>query len=263
MRMSCIVIAVLMLCGSTFAVNDLNESFDGAFDLATWGGTGGSNTSFSATSLDFAGAGGNYLTQDYTEIGSSGSWVMKTVWTGIAKTTTSGSAQVNQWLDVDNSGGASDFRVLMGQNGTGNVDMSGQIWDGSSTTISLAVPNVDLGATLPSNYTTWLEFTVNGPGDWQMDYYYDSGSGKTFIGSFADEDLTNSVRLKPLNEFRCLFEEPGEFLLIQAEEITERAPSFLYREQRIKKLGVWMRVIPHQYEQHAHKFQCFFICRDI
>ncbi|MCF7958078.1 MAG: histidinol-phosphatase [Phycisphaerae bacterium] len=31
-----------------------------------------------------------------------------------------------------------------------------------------------------------------------------------------------SVRLKPLNEFRCLFEEPGEFLLIQAEEITER-----------------------------------------
>jgi hypothetical protein len=30
------------------------------------------------------------------------------------------------------------------------------------------------------------------------------------------------VRLKPLNEFRCLFEEPGRFLLIQAEEITQK-----------------------------------------
>jgi len=31
-----------------------------------------------------------------------------------------------------------------------------------------------------------------------------------------------SVRLKPLNEFRCLFEETGKFLLIQAEEITDK-----------------------------------------
>jgi hypothetical protein len=29
------------------------------------------------------------------------------------------------------------------------------------------------------------------------------------------------VRLKPLNEFRTLFEEPGRFLLIQSEEITD------------------------------------------
>ena len=30
------------------------------------------------------------------------------------------------------------------------------------------------------------------------------------------------IRLKPLNEFRCLFEEPDRFLLIQGEEITEK-----------------------------------------
>jgi hypothetical protein len=30
------------------------------------------------------------------------------------------------------------------------------------------------------------------------------------------------VRLKPLNEFRSLFEEPGRFLLIQSEEITDK-----------------------------------------
>lgn len=33
-------------------------------------------------------------------------------------------------------------------------------------------------------------------------------------------DCNSQVRLKPLNEFRCLFEEPGRFLLIEAEEIT-------------------------------------------
>jgi len=32
------------------------------------------------------------------------------------------------------------------------------------------------------------------------------------------------VRLKPLGEFRCLFEEPNKFLLIQAEEITGKKP---------------------------------------
>lgn len=35
---------------------------------------------------------------------------------------------------------------------------------------------------------------------------------------------TIQVRLKPLGEFRCLFEESGKFLLIQAEEITGKKP---------------------------------------
>lgn len=39
------------------------------------------------------------------------------------------------------------------------------------------------------------------------------------------EDETLKVRLKPLNEFRSLFEEPGRFLLIQGEEITDRYTS--------------------------------------
>ncbi len=32
----------------------------------------------------------------------------------------------------------------------------------------------------------------------------------------------NRVRLKPLSEFRSLFEEPGKFLLVQSEEITDK-----------------------------------------
>jgi len=31
------------------------------------------------------------------------------------------------------------------------------------------------------------------------------------------------VRLKPLSECRCLFEQPGRFLLIPSEEITDKA----------------------------------------
>ena len=35
-------------------------------------------------------------------------------------------------------------------------------------------------------------------------------------------DGDEQVRLKPLGEFRTLFEQPGHFLLIQGEEITDR-----------------------------------------
>jgi hypothetical protein len=34
---------------------------------------------------------------------------------------------------------------------------------------------------------------------------------------------SHEIRLKPLNEFRKLFEEPGKFLMIQGEEISDRA----------------------------------------
>ena len=40
-------------------------------------------------------------------------------------------------------------------------------------------------------------------------------------GDPAGEDY--AVRLKPLNEFRCLLEERGKFILIQAEEISDRS----------------------------------------
>jgi len=37
---------------------------------------------------------------------------------------------------------------------------------------------------------------------------------------------SHEVRLKPLNEFRKLVEEPGQFLMIQGEEISDRAEGF-------------------------------------
>ena len=44
-----------------------------------------------------------------------------------------------------------------------------------------------------------------------------------FGGKWIEQQPITSgrqVRLKPIDEFRCLFEEPGRFLLIEAEEIT-------------------------------------------
>jgi hypothetical protein len=49
------------------------------------------------------------------------------------------------------------------------------------------------------------------------------------------------VRLKPLNEFRSLFEEPGKFLLVPAEEITH---SFAKRPIHINGINLRDRVQP-------------------
>jgi hypothetical protein len=45
--------------------------------------------------------------------------------------------------------------------------------------------------------------------------------GERWVGQRTAANGTPQVRLKPLNEYRTLFEEPGRFLLIQAEEITD------------------------------------------
>jgi len=44
-----------------------------------------------------------------------------------------------------------------------------------------------------------------------------------WIETRKDEKGQTEVRLKPLSELRCLFEQPEQFLLIQSEEITEKA----------------------------------------
>jgi len=58
------------------------------------------------------------------------------------------------------------------------------------------------------------------------------GGGQVFnkyLNRFGDKwverrtvDGKLQVSLKPLNEFRCLFEDPGRFLLLEAEEITQK-----------------------------------------
>ncbi|MHC4618209.1 MAG: hypothetical protein ACYTEQ_10705 [Planctomycetota bacterium] len=58
------------------------------------------------------------------------------------------------------------------------------------------------------------------------------GGGEVFhkyLERFGDKwveqrivDGQQQVRLKPLSEIRCLFEEPGRFLLVEAEEITQK-----------------------------------------
>ncbi|HOE95159.1 MAG TPA: hypothetical protein PLS90_06490 [Candidatus Sumerlaeota bacterium] len=49
--------------------------------------------------------------------------------------------------------------------------------------------------------------------------------GKDWVETDAADDAStfSRVRLKPLHEFRALFEEPGRFLLINSEEITDRS----------------------------------------
>ncbi len=47
--------------------------------------------------------------------------------------------------------------------------------------------------------------------------------GDGWVETRQNDKGETEVRLKPLTEYRCLFEQPGRFLLIQSEEISEKA----------------------------------------
>ena len=47
--------------------------------------------------------------------------------------------------------------------------------------------------------------------------------GKEWVQTRTNDKGQTLVRLRPLSEFRCFFEQPEQFLLIQSEEITEKA----------------------------------------
>ncbi len=47
--------------------------------------------------------------------------------------------------------------------------------------------------------------------------------GHDWVDTQKNDKGETEVRLKPLTEYRCLFEQPGQFLLIQSEEITDKA----------------------------------------
>lgn len=67
----------------------------------------------------------------------------------------------------------------------------------------------------------WLELITNRP----IAALALSKYQKKFGGLWVEQRQQNgrsSVRLKPLGEFRHLFEEPGRFLLVQSEEITDK-----------------------------------------
>ncbi|MBP7052579.1 MAG: hypothetical protein KBE65_16330 [Phycisphaerae bacterium] len=55
-----------------------------------------------------------------------------------------------------------------------------------------------------------------------MDQYL-AQFGNRWVETRKKEDGKTEVRLKPLSEYRCLVEEPGRFLLIQSEEISDKA----------------------------------------
>jgi hypothetical protein len=66
----------------------------------------------------------------------------------------------------------------------------------------------------------WINVISNKGGITAFDKYL-----KRFGPAWVEQRKENErrlVRLKPLNEFRCLFEEPSRFLLIPSEEITDR-----------------------------------------
>jgi hypothetical protein len=52
---------------------------------------------------------------------------------------------------------------------------------------------------------------------------YRAKYGEEWVETRENEKGQTEVRIKPLSECRCLFEQPGEFLLIQSEEITDKA----------------------------------------
>jgi hypothetical protein len=66
----------------------------------------------------------------------------------------------------------------------------------------------------------WINATNNRGGERALKKYLDR-FGSKWVETRTSEGA-RQVRLKPLNEFRSLFEEPDRFLLIQAEEITDQ-----------------------------------------
>jgi hypothetical protein len=52
---------------------------------------------------------------------------------------------------------------------------------------------------------------------------YRARFGDGWVETRKNEKGETEVRLKPLTEYRCLFEQPGQFLLMQSEEITDKA----------------------------------------
>ncbi len=66
----------------------------------------------------------------------------------------------------------------------------------------------------------WIDAQTNRGGAAALENYR-----KRFGDSWVEQRSENGkalVRLKPLNEYRFLFEEPGRFLLLQSEEISDR-----------------------------------------
>lgn len=66
----------------------------------------------------------------------------------------------------------------------------------------------------------WIDAADNRGGEAALDKYLDRFGQEWVEQRVIDDRL--QVRLKPLSEFRCLFEAPDHFLLIQAEEITDK-----------------------------------------
>lgn len=66
----------------------------------------------------------------------------------------------------------------------------------------------------------WIDITHKRAGEKSFKEYLQR-FGQDWVET-RTADGVKQIRLKPLSEFRPLFEEPGKFLLIQAEEITQR-----------------------------------------
>lgn len=190
MKLQIMILLVCVFVLPAYAVINSNESFDGAFDQVGLWNEWGTN-SFSATTYDLSGVnpGGEFhgtYQNDWNTNGSGGSWSMETVWTNLFYT---GDAQGDNEITTKvklNSGFDTDFRFFSVLTTTG-LSLRPQLWDGSIGS-GANVPDLNL-ATVPTDLTTWLDLTVNGPGDWQMDFSYDVGGGKTLVGSLDETDL--------------------------------------------------------------------------
>lgn len=206
-RVQLTIIMLVSVCVfPVFAVNALNESFNGAFDQ-TWNTWSGGTFSDPAGTYDFMtispanGIKGVYQ-PNFNITGSGGSWSEKTVWTNLWCEGNETELTTKVKLNASVSGGSndSDFRFALKAKSDG-VRLYAQINDPSGNS-----PNVSdyyLSATMPSSYTSYMELTVFGPKDWQMDYSYDIGGGKVLVGSLTDSSLSPTTLFDPtMQNFR-------------------------------------------------------------
>ncbi len=68
----------------------------------------------------------------------------------------------------------------------------------------------------------WIQLSSAGTTVKEAYQKYLSKFGQDWVESTQDPESGINVRLKPLNEFRSLFESPSQFLLMRGEEITAR-----------------------------------------
>ena len=178
-------------------INEFTETFNGGFDNPGWQGNG----TFSSTTYDLAmppgksGTNSCYI-DSFDTIGGPGSFQLETIWKNI-DTNAEGSGWVEWYTKMEMVADTtiSDFRIELKLQGAQAMIYCG-LQDGTVGMWFERGP-VYLESAKRSEFRQYIDFTINGPGDWQVDFSYDIGKGKTPLGSIDETVLSPDSTFDP------------------------------------------------------------------